>query len=278
MTEQNTSPSAGKQTGSTGTDDRGNTAWKLTFGLAGLAVIVVAGIVFSLVLIFRGDDAEPLVSLDRNTGGGQDQVDQTLFYPEPVFDKVNRVIYVPVDPNGVILSESTAESDRPVTDAPSGVILQRIHGNMDMPFSTSDGPTGFTDNGIATGFSRTAQGAALAAAHYGGYLFSGSDRADLLIDAGLLSDPNGEVAKTDLGIPDSSPASAMPLVKVVFNRDLTLVQLGRTVETRSGSTEISFSKLPMVWREGTGWVLKVDPVGMGEGTEPRDAAGWSSWW
>lgn len=279
MTEQNSTPVADEKNQSAAHGDRANTAWKLTFGLAGLAVIVVAGLVFSLVLVFRGDDAEPLVPLDQSTDGGQSQAVTELFLPEPVMDRVNRVIYVPVDPKGVILSESTTGTDRrPVTQAPGGVMLQRIHGNMDMPFSTSDGPTGFTDNGVAIGFSRTAQGAALAAAHYVGYLFAGADRQTMLMDAGLLSDPDGEVAKTDLGIPDNTPASALPMVKVLFNRDLTLVQFGRPVEKSNGATEISYSKAPMVWREGTGWVLKVDPVAMGEGSEPTGAAGWSSWW
>lgn len=260
-------------------NERSSAATKLTIGLAAVAVIVVVGLVLSIVMLFRGDDAEPLVSLDPTTAGDATaQVEDGLFEPDPVLDRVNRVIYVPIDPKGVILSDILAAANRSAEQAPSGVMLQRIHGNMDLPFSTSDGPTGFTDNGVATGFSRTAQGAALAAAHYGGFIASGADRLGMLMEAGLLSDPNGEAAKTDLGIPDSSPASALPMVKVLFHPDLTLVQFGRPVQKNDGSTVISYSKLPLVWRESTGWVLKIDPVGMSEGSEPVDAAGWGSWW
>ncbi|OOL33430.1 hypothetical protein [Rhodococcus zopfii] len=281
MNEQNTTDSTNeKNTPSLESEnERASAATKLTIGLAAVAVIVVVGVVVSLVMVFRGDDAEPLVSLEPTTGGATtSQVEDGQFEPEPIFDKANRVIYVPLEPHGVILSDTLTSGNRPADQAPSGVMLQRIHGNMDLPFSTSDGPTGFTDNGVATGFSRTAQGAALAAAHYGGYFASGADRTDMLVEAGLLSDPNGEVAKASLGIPDSSPASALPMVKVLFNPDLTLVQFGRPVQKSDGSTVISYSKLPLVWRDGAGWVLKIDPVGMGEGTEPIDAAGWSSWW
>lgn len=279
MPEQSSTPVADEKNQFAANGERAHPARKLTFGLAGLALIVVAGLVFSLVLVFRGDDAEPLVPLDQSTDSGQSQAEPQLFLPEPVKDRVNRVIYVPVDSKGVVLSESTIGTNgRPVTQAPSGVMLQRIHGNMDLPFSTSDGPTGFTDNGIAIGFSRTAQGAALAAAHYSGYLISGPDRQKMLMDAGLLSDPDGEVAKTDLGIRDNIPASALPMVKVLFNRDKSLVLLGRPVEKSNGSRVISYSQAPMVWREGTGWVLEVDRVTMGEGSEPAGAAEWSSWW
>ena len=279
MTEQNSTPVAREKSEFTASDEPAHTARKLTFVLAGLAVIIVAGLVFSLLPLFRGDDAEPPAPLDQSTDDGQPQAAPELFLSEPVMDRVNRVIYVPVDPKGVVLSESTIGTNgRPVTQAPSGVMLQRIHGNMDLPFSTSDGPTGFTDNGIAIGFSRTAQGAALAAAHYSGYLISGPDRQKMLMDAGLLSDPDGEVAKTDLGIRDNIPASALPMVKVLFNREKSLVQSGRPVEKSNGATVISYSQAPMVWREGTGWVLEVDPVTMGEGSEPAGAAEWSSWW
>ncbi|BDB63489.1 MULTISPECIES: hypothetical protein [Rhodococcus] len=281
MTEQNITDSTHeKNTPSFDAEnERASSATKLTIGLAAVALIVVVGVVVSLVMVFRGDDAEPLVSLDPTTGSSATAQDTDgLFEPDPVFDKANRVIYVPLDPNGVILSETLASGNRPANQAPSGVMLQRIHGNMDLPFSTSDGPTGFTDNGVAIGFSRTAQGAALAAAHYGGYFASGTDRTNMLVEAALLSDPNGEAAKASLGIPDSSPASALPMVKVLFNPDLTLVQFGRPVQKSDGSTAISYSKLPLVWRDGSGWVLKIDPVAMGEGTEPIDAAGWSSWW
>ncbi|MBD8057080.1 hypothetical protein ICV35_25930 [Rhodococcus ruber] len=257
-------------------NERSSAATKLTIGVAGVAVIVVVAVVFGLVMAFRGDD-EPLVSLDPTTdNAATTEVEDGLFEPDPVFDKANRVIYVPLDPNGVILSDTLASGSRPADQAPSGVMLQRIHGNMDLPFSTSDGPTGFTDNGVATGFSRTAQGAALAAAHYFGYAYAGGNRLEMATEAGLVSDPKGEFST--LGIADDTPASVMPLVNVLFNPDLTLVKFGYTVERPDGSPRIAVSKIPMVWREGTGWVLQADSTALGVEYEPLSADGWQQWW
>ncbi|QQM55690.1 hypothetical protein [Rhodococcus pyridinivorans] len=279
MTEQNTTDSTHeKNTPSFDAEnERASSATKLTIGLAAVAIIVVVGVVVSLVMVFRGDDAEPLVSLDPTTGNATVVEDKdSLFEPDPVFDRFERVVYVPLDPNGVILSETIASANRPDTQAPSGVMLQRIHGNMDLPFSTSDGPTGFTDNGVATGFARTPQGAALAAAHYLSYLLSGVNRVEMVAEAGHSTDPT--LLLEGLRVPDNTGVSAAPLVNVTFHPDLTLVKLGATVERSNGSTEIQLTKFPLVWREGTGWVVQLDPTVMSSGFEPVSAEGWQQWW
>ncbi|MCW3471833.1 hypothetical protein OMK68_19710 [Rhodococcus pyridinivorans] len=279
MTEQNTTDSTNEKNTPSfeAENERASSATKLTIGLAAVAIIVVVGVVVSLVMVFRGEDAEPLVSLDPTTGSSATAQDKDgLFEPDPVFDKGNRVIYVPLEPHGVILSDTLASSNRPADQAPSGVMLQRIHGNMDLPFSTSDGPTTFTDNGVATGFARTPQGAALAAAHYFAYVTGGADRLELLEQAGKLSDPTGQFA--DLGLPDSMATAALPMIKVIFNPDLALVKFGYTAEMDDGSTKVVASKIPMVWREDTGWVLKGDATALGVEYEPVPADGWQQWW
>lgn len=278
MTEHNTTPASTDWTDSSAGKEKNTSsaAWKLSAGLAGLALLVIGGMILSLVLIFRGDDAEPLVSLDQGATGTGSEIEDGLFQPDPVFDQVNRVVYVPLDSKGVLLSETTAGGSRPADQEPSGVMLQRIHGNMDLPFSTSDGPTGFTDNGVATGFSRTAQGAALAAAHYFGYVYAGQDRLEMLDAAGRLSDPKGEFS--NLGSASNTPSSVMPMVKVLFNPDLALVKFGYTAEMTDGSTKIVVSKIPMVWREGTEWVLQADSTALGVEYEPLPADGWHQWW
>ncbi|WP_342661706.1 hypothetical protein Rruber_05512 (plasmid) [Rhodococcus ruber] len=280
MTEPHTTGQTGEKNISSfegAENERASAATKLTIGLAAVAVIVVVGVVLSIVMLFRGDDAEPLVSLDPATDSAAPaQVGDGLFEPDPVFDKLNRVVYVPLDPHGVILSETLVAANRPVEQAPSGVMLQRIHGNMDLPFSTSDGPTGFTDNGVATGFSRTAQGAALAAAHYFGYLAAGDNRVEMLTESERVSDPTGQLSGVRL--PDNTPTGAMPMVNVTFHPDLTLVKFGASVERPSGATEIRVSKIPVVWREGTGWVVQLDSPALGGEYEPMSSEGWQQWW
>jgi len=257
-------------------NERSSAATKLTIGVAGVIVIVVVAVVFGLVMVFRGDD-EPLVSLDPTTDNAATaEVEDGLFEPDPVFDKFNRVVYVPLDPNGVILSDTLAGGSRSADQAPSGVMLQRIHGNMDLPFSTSDGPTGFTDNGVATGFARTPQGAALATAHYLSYLIGGGNRAEMVAEAGHSSDP-AELLE-GLKVPDDTAVVATPMVNVTFHPDLTLVKFGATVERPNGATEIQVTKIPVVWREGTGWVVQLDSTALGSGFEPVSSEGWQKWW
>ncbi len=70
----------------------------------------------------------------------------------------------------------------------------------------------------------------------------------------------------------------MPMVKVRFNPDLTLVEFGYSADTADGKSKNSVTKVPMVWREGTGWILKVDSNGMGSTTVPTFGEGWTSWW
>lgn len=279
MTEQNTTDSTNEKKTPTldAENERASSATKLTIGLAAVALIVVVGVVVSLVMVFRGDDADPLVSLDPTTDSSATAQDKdSLFEPDPVFDKFDRVIYVPLAPTGVILSDTLASSNRPADQAPSGVMLQRIHGNMDLPFSTSDGPTGFTDNGVATGFSRTAQGAALAAAHYIGYVAAGDNRVEMITQAGRVSDPTGQLSGVRLA--DNTPTAAMPMVNVTFHPDLTLVKFGATVERPTGATEIRVVKIPVVWREGTGWVVQLDSSALGGEFEPVSSDGWQQWW
>ncbi|KXF84364.1 hypothetical protein D092_20810 [Rhodococcus ruber Chol-4] len=279
MTEQNTTDSTNEKNTPSfeAENERASSATKLTIGLAAVAVIVVVGVVVSLVMVFRGEDAEPLVSLDPTTGSGATaQVEGGLFEPDPVFDRFERVVYVPLDPNGVILSETLASGNRPADQAPSGVMLERIHGNMDLPFSTSDGPTGFTGNGVATGFARTAQGAALAATHYLSYLLSGDNRAEMVAEAGHSSDPT--LLLEGVRVPDNTGVSAAPMVKVNFNPDLSLVKFGVTVERSNGATEIQVTKIPMVWREGTGWVVQLDSPAFSSDFEPLSSEGWEQWW
>lgn len=278
MTEPNTNTTAAPAAEESSKDDKGNSATKLLIGMSVLAVIVIAGIVFSIVILVRGDDAGPLVPADRTADGGNTQVEQTLFEQDPIFDALGRVVYVPLDGDGVVLPQSRPGDDRPTDQAPGGVMLQQIHGNMVVPFSTSDGPTRVTDSGVAAGFSRTPQGAGLAASHYASYLASGANRIQMLSDAGLLSDPKGVIAKSTQRIPDSSPSLATPMVKVEFNPDLSLVHLGYTADMADGSTKNMVSKIPLVWREGTGWVVKADSPVMGGGPVASFGAGWASWW
>lgn len=86
----------------------------------------------------------------------------------PTTDLFGNRLEVPHDESGVVLPEGPSgrpDPTRPdyLTAAPARMQWQRGWGGAALPMSGSDGPTRIQD-GIATGFARTPQGAALAAA------------------------------------------------------------------------------------------------------------------
>ncbi|MBM4509759.1 hypothetical protein GS421_13350 [Rhodococcus hoagii] len=112
-----------------------------------------------------------------------------------------------------------------------------------------------------------------------GYLFGGPDRTEDVVDAGFLSDTGGEVKKANLAaIPNNKPGLGNANGQGAVQPDLTLVEFGYSADTADGKSKNSVTKVPMVWREGTGWILKVDSNGMGSTTVPTFGEGWTSWW
>lgn len=257
------------------------------------ALFLVAGLVVSLVVLVRDDDA-PLVQLGDPAGSPAAAPDPAAgqFEPAPVFDPLGRVSYVPRNPAGVILDQSAPTAGRPATTPPSGVMLQRIHGNMTLPFSTSDGPTAIDDSGVATGFAHTPQGAALAAAHYLAYLFGGNDRVDMLAASGQVDDPDRDLLvkkrandlRGEVWQADGAPAAAMPSVRVDYADPLARVWFGYSASTE-GRTTYSRIRTDVLWTGDRGWVLQArrdyDPQGptaVGTRDENPFEAGWTTWW
>lgn len=261
---------------------------------AGFAVLfLVAGLVISLVILVRDDDA-PLVQLDAPANAPAATPDPSAgqFEPDPVFDPLGRVSYVPRDPAGAVLDQVTPSGSRPVTAPPAGVILERVHGNMTLPFSTSDGPTAIDDSGVATGFARTPQGAALAASHYLAFFFGGNDRVDMLAASGQVDDPGSDLRvkkmandlRGEVWQADGAPAAALPSVRVDYADPLARVWFGYSATT-DGRTTYSRIRLDVLWREDRGWVLQArrddnpqGPTAVGTRDEIPFESGWTTWW
>jgi hypothetical protein len=269
----------------------GTVGW---IGVGMVVVIMLAGLAVSLVVLSRDQDT-PLVPLDD--GGTAAQVTPQdaagLFEPDPEFDSLDRVVYVPKDPNGVVLEQKTPPAGRTPETAPEGVMLQRVHGNMVLPFSTSDGPTAIDSSGVATGFSHTPQGAALAAAHYIAYFTGGNDRIDMIAASGRADDPTGTIAEAKrynatgvLGsVADGSAYVALPSLKLNYTDALTRVSFGYTATLKDGSTQYRRVFSDFIWREDRGWVIQVRPLNSPQGSTVGGTAdqtpfepGWLTWW
>ena len=254
----------------------------------GLTSVLVAGWVIITALTGGAkDDAEPgSPAAEAGTGSGL-----PAFAADPVFDSYGRVAYVPKNnPHGVALTNSTVSgiSGRPVTQKPDGVLLEKVNGDMVLPFSTSDGPTGFTSTGVATGFSHTAQGAALAAIHYMCWFMkpgARTDRLQALVGQGIVDDDQlvrNAIAKPRNGF-DLNVECAASKLKVDYNAVLTKVQLAYGVTQKDGSRTNFINVVIVEWRNDH-WILKIRAYGPDEPGGYYDpnltfdpAQGWVSW-
>jgi hypothetical protein len=157
-----------------------------------------------------------------------------------------------------------------------------------LPFSTSDGPTGFTKTGVATGFSHTAQGAALAAVHYMCWFMkpgARTDRLQALVGQGLVDDDQlvrNAISKPRNGF-DLNVECVASKLKVDYNAVLTKVQLAYGVTMKDGTRTNFINVVIVEWRNDR-WILKIRAYGPNEPGGYYDphlafdpAQGWMSW-
>lgn len=183
----------------------------------------------------------------------------------PTTDLFGNRLEVPAHPAGVVVPQNPdvrpdpAGTDYLIT-APAGLRWQRIWGGAAAAVSSSDGPTLITD-GIATGFSHTPQGAALAA-------------ADALARA--LAAPEGtwqqvvrdrfygggqqlldRFARSRTSTPDAARYVTVPdgvRIRPGYRPDLAVVEFALTA--RDG---YATSTWPMVWLDGD-WKVRINDI------------------
>lgn len=170
---------AGENEWGSGVDDGGRTG--RGFGrivAAGfVAVVIVAAVALFIAGRFGGDDSTDASGDAAGGAGGavsSGQVAERFEWADRKADVNGQMVYKPEPRRGQILSDRvrsypSASGPEASSSKPQGVIFQSITmaKNYPIPFSTSDGPTGF-DGDVPIGYSRSAAGAALAAAAYNG--------------------------------------------------------------------------------------------------------------
>lgn len=137
-------------------------------------LLVVGGAVYVGV---RGDDdstdtaATPRAPSASGAPSAQPSAPATLpanAFGIPSTDLHGTRIETPTNPLGQVLPQtsqgttSTSSDPDAAVSAPAGLMWQRVS-SATLPFSTSDGPTTISADGVPSGFARTRQGAALAA-------------------------------------------------------------------------------------------------------------------
>lgn len=293
---------------------RGGSKYKTsTMLMSVLLLIVVIGAAVA-VAVSRNDDPADTTPQSVPTGTGAPSAQTAPTGPTalpdnafgiPTTDQHGRRVETPTNPLGQVLPQSSASSPRSTTStqsstatagegeqlvaAPEGLMWQRVYGEP-LPFSTSDGPTAISADGVPTGFSHTRQGAVLAAWQIGQRATWAPDAQNraLFDRAAVISAaarPDVETMLTNEaqfnaatpGIPPG--AFDVPIAVRVPNYadDYTHVDIAVPTppDRTDGVVAVSFG-LDMVWRDGT-WKWVVPPAGVAPGGEIASLDGWSTW-
>ena len=142
--------------------------------------VVLSAVFAGSVLTACGNDEEENAASDQVVSSEDDRpVEERFEWQARAADPNGILIFQPKgsESKGQILSTETRSyepgSEEAKTSEPEGVVFQLVDSSPvePVPFSESDGPTGF-DGMVPTGYTQSAAGAALAAAAYAAAAFS----------------------------------------------------------------------------------------------------------
>ena len=156
-----------------------------------------------------------------------------------------------------------------------------------MPFSTSDGPTEITD-GVAQGWTRTPQGAALAGISILSMWLTAPDGPSQTVQRTLLSGESELIATRSaesrparvamLNNPDLAPGALAGVQVTSFDPTFATIEYGGGPLADDSHPEGSYavSTLSLTWTNGT-WKLIVTPTTPDRGERRTTIAGMTSW-
>ncbi|WP_328715445.1 hypothetical protein [Nocardia salmonicida] len=230
-----------------------------------LLSIIAAVVIVVFVLTVTGGDhadtAQPSAHSGQPTTTVTPPTTPAAVRP-PTVDMFGNRLEVPVEESGTALpqiAEERIEPTRPdfLTAAPARLQWQRIWGGAAVPVSGSDGPTRI-DAGVAAGFARTPQGAALAAMDAIGRVYAVPEPVwrevvgerfyggeDALVDRFARSRAETPGAARYVTVPEGVR------IQPGYRDDLAVVQLA--VRSKTG---YAIATWPMVWVDGD-WRVRV---------------------
>lgn len=250
---------------------------------------IIASIVVIAFVVTVTDDDQP-ENLQPPRAHTEPPADHTPSTPPaqtrpPTVDMFGNRLEVPADDAGATLTQTLdgrIDPTRPdyLTAAPARLQWQRIWGGAAVPVSGSDGPARI-DGGVAAGFARTPQGAALAAMDAIGRAYAAPETiwqrvvrerfysgSDALIDGFARSRASAPGMARFVTVPEGVR------IQSGYRDDLAVVQLA--VRSTSG---YAIATWPLVWVDGD-WRIRVpDDVETlwGSGTSTVSTAGFGNW-
>jgi hypothetical protein len=280
---------------------RQSPAYRGTSLIAALLVltIIIGGAIW-VAVSNNGDDSDTAAGTDpAQTAAVTPQTTTPDALPAnafgiPTTDLHGTRIEVPTNPIGQALpqtqtSTTTSADPNAAVPAPQGLMWQQVY-LASLPFSTSDGPTTITADGVPGGFARTRQGAALAAwqLDWRAEMAPDAQSEAILSQAAIVSDAARPVAtKLTTKGPDFTatarqfPAGTFdaPTAVKVTNYDGSYAHVQFAVPAAPGSdtTAVATSlSVDVVWRDGRWkWVVPADGVTPGQPVTSLD--GFTAW-
>jgi hypothetical protein len=229
---------------------------------------------------------------ERGSAGPQTVSAPAIFpadaFEAPAADIFGRRVDIPKVPSGQSLPQDASQQKKAsdpdwLTAAPAGTQglggWQRVYG-VSVPFSTSDGPSRMED-GLALGYSRTPQGAALAMMQIYYRTFA-RPADDKIRDRQMVLTPEDKVTvaqrKAEGKLPEQLPESATKYIVATdafrilsFSPDAALVG----VAGRGPASTWLAQQAQMVWVNGD-WRLKGDAANRKQETI-TSLGGWTRW-
>ncbi|MFE9783792.1 hypothetical protein ACFYO7_00265 [Nocardia salmonicida] len=265
-----------------GTRDRASFGMIASGALLALIMVVGAVVYFNRDGDSAVDNAPPPAQAAGGTG-----------FAEPDVDLLGRRVDIPNNPAGQPLAQEpgtqrTAADPDWLTGAPKGTTKphgwQRVYG-ASVPFSTSDGPSRIED-GLAVGYARTPQGAALAAAQITYRLNARPGDRDLYVTQLRVS--TAQLAAYDSALSgDKLPAQQPKKVTQYFVAsdafkiddfadDLAIVRLASRGPVIDGKQLYAAMRMIVVWDAGD-WRLKPSTTANTQTEYVESLAGWTTW-
>ncbi|WP_316575426.1 MULTISPECIES: hypothetical protein [Nocardia] len=265
-----------------GARDRASFGMIASGALLALILVVGAVVYFTSSGGTEDDVAPPPAQAAGGTG-----------FADPEVDLFGRRVDVPNNPAGQPLAQDPSTQRSPVdsdwlTAAPEGTTKphgwQRVYG-ASVPFSTSDGPARIED-GLAVGYARTPQGAALAAAQITYRLNARPADRSLYVTQVRVS--TAQLAAYDSALssdrlPKQQPEKvtryfvASDAFKIDdYADDMAIVRLASRGPVIDGKQLYAAMRMIVVWDAGD-WRLKPSSTTNTQTEYVESLAGWTKW-
>ncbi len=252
-----------------------------------LGVLATVVIIVFVVTVTDDDhtDTSLLPSGEGEPSADAEPLSTTSLARPPTVDMFGNRLETPADDSGAVLPQTDDGRADParadyLSSAPARLQWQRIWGGAAVPVSGSDGPARI-DDGVASGFARTPQGAALAAMDAIGRVYAAPEGTwqhvlhERFYGGGqALVD---QFARSRTSTPDAARYVTVPegvRVQAGYRDDLAVVQLA--VRATSG---YAIATWPMVWVDGD-WRIRV-PDNLAtlwrSGTPTASLSGFGNW-